>query len=298
MMMALTLTESVALLPLPGLIKFDPAQLADYAGASLTKIDIYNRVAGSNELRIYEGTNAATLLHSQTLSGLGIETWEEVDLTDAVMLDVTKELWIAVYTTNGAVFPAGCGNYTGNPNSDLITLDGVLWEHLNDLGLTYTWNLRGYVTTMAGATAALPMDTPQDDYNNGDRAELTISGMGTGENPVLAANSTRELSMFNVYRSENGTDYEMIAAVPFESGTNMYSYYDTESGIGNFYYQVTAHYMYEDGSECESAPAMALDNPEDDFVYVFVTDVNEMGVTEARLFLTLQLTMLPLKLQT
>jgi len=265
-------------------IKFDPAQLADYDGASLTKIEIYNRVAGSNELRIYEGTNAATLLHTQTLSGLGIETWEEVDLTDAVMIDVTKELWIAVYTADGAVFPAGCGNYTGNPNSDLITLDGVLWEHLNDLALPYTWNLRGYVTTMSGATAALPMDKPQDEYNNSDRAELTISGMGTGENPVLASSSTRELSMFNVYRSEDGTDYEMIATVPFESGTNMYSYYDTESGIGDFYYQVTAHYMYEDGSECESAPAMALDIPEDDFVYVFVTDVNELGAVEVRLF--------------
>jgi len=265
-------------------VKFDPAQLADFDGASLTKIEIYNRLASADELRIYEGTNAATLLHTQTLSGLGVETWEEVALTSPVLLDVTKQLWIAVYTTDGANYPAGCGNYTGNPNGDLITLDGVLWEHLNDLGLAYTWNLRGYVTTMAGATAALPMDQPQDDYNTGDRAELTISGMGTGENPVLASNSTRELSVFNVYRSENGTDYEMIAAVPFESGTNAYSYYDTESGIGNFYYQVDAHYVYEDGSECESAPAMALNNPEDDFVYVFVTDVNELGAAEARLF--------------
>ncbi len=33
-------------------IKFDPAQLADFDGASLTKIQIYNRLASTDELRI------------------------------------------------------------------------------------------------------------------------------------------------------------------------------------------------------------------------------------------------------
>jgi hypothetical protein len=264
-------------------IKFDPAQLAEFDGASLTKIEIYNRVASSNELRIYEGTNAATLLHTQTLSGLGIETWEEVELTDAVLIDVTKELWIGVYTTDGVNYPAGCGNYTGNPNSDLITLDGVLWEHLNDLGLAYTWNLRGFVTTAAGATAAIPMEIPVDKYNSDDQAALAVSGEGAGENAVLDITRNRELDVFNVYRSENGADYSLIATVPFEEGVSTFGYYDTDAAIGEYYYQVTAAYTYEGGS-CESEPAMALENPEDDFVYVFITNINETGAAEARLF--------------
>jgi hypothetical protein len=267
-------------------IKFDPAQLADYDGASLTKIEIYNRVAGSNELRIYEGTNAATLLHTQTLSGLGIETWEEVDLTDAVMLDVTKELWIAVYTADGAVFPAGCGNYTGNPNSDLITLDGVLWEHLNDLALPYTWNLRGFVTTMAGATAALPMDKPVDQISN-NGASLATSGKPSYQTagPALSsATADRELDVFNVYRSLGDDNYELISTVPFEEGVTAYSYFDTdvEAQVG-YNYQVTAFYTYTNGT-CESDPAMALVNPEDDFVYVFVTNTNEFSLNNTRVY--------------
>ena len=119
-------------------IKFDPDQLADYAGASLTKIEIYNRTGATDELRIYEGTNAATLLHSQPLSGLGIEVYEQVDLTDPVHIDVTKELWIAVYTTDGVNYPAGCGPTQNEPNGDPITLDGVLWEHLSDYAQPYT----------------------------------------------------------------------------------------------------------------------------------------------------------------
>ncbi|MBW6492562.1 MAG: carboxypeptidase regulatory-like domain-containing protein, partial [Lentimicrobium sp.] len=129
-------------------IKFDPAQLTPYAGTSLTKISIYNRTSNVNTLQIFEGTNAQTLIHEQQLTGLPIEDWAEVTLTAPVLLDVTKELWITVYTTAGTVYPAGCGATTNQPNGDLITLDGVLWEHLSGYGLPYTWNLRGFVTDM------------------------------------------------------------------------------------------------------------------------------------------------------
>lgn len=266
-------------------IKFDPAQLEDYAGTSLTKISIYNRTGATDELRIYEGTDAATLLHTQPLSGLGIETWEEVDLTSPVLIDVTKQLWITVYTTDGVNYPAGCGNAQGQPNGDLITLDGVLWEHLSDYALPYTWNLRGFVTTAAGATAALPMDKPNDVYNNDVRAELTVSGTGAGENAVLETTSSREVSVYNVYRSEDGDDYEWIAAVPFDAATSTYEYYDTDvdAQVG-YYYQVTALHTYDDDTECESAPAFSLLNPDEDFVYVFVTNVDELGAAEARMF--------------
>jgi len=264
-------------------IKFDPAQLAELDGASLTKIEIYNRTAAANELRIYEGTDAATLLHSQTLSGLAMEEWAEVDLTDAVLIDVTKELWIAVYTTDGVNYPAACGNYGGNPNSDLITLDGVVWEHLNDLSLPYTWNLRGFVTTAAGVTAAIPMEIPVDKYNSDDRAALAVSGKGAGENAVLDMSRNRELDVFNVYRSADGSNYSLIATVPFEEGVSEFEYFDTDVAIGEHYYQVTAAYTFEGGS-CESDPAMALENPEDDFVYVFVTNINEIGSANARIY--------------
>jgi hypothetical protein len=266
-------------------IKFDPAQLADYDGASLTKIEIYNRTGATDELRIYEGTNAATLLHSQPLSGLGIEVYEQVELTDAVLIDVTKELWIAVYTTDGVNYPAGCGPTQNEPNGDLITLDGVLWEHLSDFALPYTWNLRGFVTTMAGATAALPMDKPVDNYSN-NTEPLKVTGKPSAQfaAPASAVQADRELDVFNVYRSLDNENYELLSTVPFEEGVLAYSYFDTDvEAQTDYYYQVTAFYTYTNGT-CESDPAMALENPEDDFVLVFVTNTNEFGLNNTRVY--------------
>ncbi len=266
-------------------IKFDPPQLAEYEGASLTKIQIYNRLASTDELRIYEGTNAATLLHTQPLAGLPVEAWSEVDLTSPVLLDVTKQLWIAVYTTDGVNFPAGCGVGQNQPNGDLITLDGVLWEHLTDYGLNYTWNLRGYVTTMAGVTMALPMEKPADRLGLVPPAELAISGQGSGENSVLDLGGSRAVDAFNIYRSTSEGNYTLLATVPFEAGMTSYEYLDTdvETHIG-YYYQVTAHYTYEEDVECESPPAMSLLIPEDDFVYVYITGVEELSQAEARIY--------------
>ncbi len=265
-------------------IKFDPAQLSDYDGASLTKIQIYNRLASTDELRIYEGTNAATLLHTQPLAGLPVEAWSEVDLTSPVLLDVTKQLWIAVYTTDGVNFPAGCGAGQNQPNGDLITLDGVVWEHLTDFGLIYTWNLRGFVTTAVGATVALPMEKPADAYA-GDRADLKISGQGTGMNNVLDINASRDVETFNLYRAVEEGNYSLIATIPYDPAVTSYEYFDTDvdAGVG-YYYQVTAMHSYDEGIECESPPAMALDIPENDFVFVLITSVDDMTTVEARLY--------------
>ncbi len=265
-------------------IKFDPSQLSAYAGASLTKISIYNRTDAVDELRIYKGTNAATLLHTQALSGLGMETWEEVTLTTPVMLDVTQELWITVYTTDGANFPAATGASMGEPNGDLITTDGIVWQHLADIPLDGTWNLRGYVTDVTGVTAALPMDKPEDVYSND--ASLAISGTGSGANSVLNMNTNGErvIAGFNVYRKTSETaDYEMFDYVPAETGVEAYTYLDETTVTGEgYWYQVTC--VWESETDyCESMPGFNVPMTED-FVYVLILDVNNIEASELNLY--------------
>jgi hypothetical protein len=266
-------------------VKFDPSQLEDFEGASLTKIKIYNRTDVANELRIYEGTNAATLLHTQTLSGLAVEAWEEVELTSSVTIDITKQLWITVYTDDGANYPAGCGNGMNEPNGDFITLDGSTWEHLSDYSLDFTWNLRGYVTTVTGATVSLPMDAPKDNYNNDARATLAISGLGSSSNATLVeTEADRAIAGYNVYRMVEGGSYALLANVPAEQGVTHYCYYDadTDAGVG-YYYQVTAAYSSATDA-CESGPGMALVHPTEDFVYVLVTDINSNESMVTRMY--------------
>jgi hypothetical protein len=187
-------------------IKFDPAQLTAYEGTALTKIMLYNYVTSPGQLRIYQGTNAATLLHSQNLTGLPVGNWSEVDLTMDVPLDITQELWITVYTTVGATFPASACVGQGVPNGDLITLDGVNWGHLTGYGLNYTWTLRGFVTDAAGTLAALPMETPKDNYDLGSRTNLASSG-NTVNVPIPEQFASRvpEVNTYTTETAENGT---------------------------------------------------------------------------------------------
>ena len=83
----------------------------------------------------------------------------------------------------------------------------------------------------------------------------------------VAAKSVRsEIVGYNIYRSEDGITYELIATV----GADVYEYFDAP-GAGTYYYQVTA--IYDDG--CESEPAVSGLNPEENFVMVGVTGVGE-----------------------
>lgn len=241
-------------------IKFDPDQIAPYAGASLTKIRLFNRTAVANELRIYSGTNAATLLHAQTLSGLPVEAWAEVALTSPIVIDVTKQLWITVYTADGANFPAGISHYSGEPNGDLITTDGTTWEHLDDLGLDGTWNLGAFVTTVTGVVASLPMEIPIDNYSINSSATLAISGGGTGVNNLLIENAPEDRSIvgFNIYRKLDWSDFEMYQFVPATDSMIHQSFTDTDvdhTYSNGYYYQVTC--VWESALDyCESAPGL------------------------------------------
>ncbi len=86
---------------------------------------------------------------------------------------------------------------------------------------------------------------------------------------------------YNVYRSEDNVEehYEKIGEVG--GGTcNPVTYLDdlSEQQEISYYYRVTA--FYSDGDEtCESKPALALDNPENNYVYITTMSVDENSIT-------------------
>lgn len=242
-------------------IKFDPAQLAAYEGTSLTKIVVYNKTTADKELRIYEGENAATLVHSQMLSGLENEQWQEFFLTETVLIDITKELWIAVHATDGANEPAACGPSQNQPNGDLISMDGLTWEHLSDYGLDYTWNLRGYVTTATGETASLPVEFGASSNHRPLKAQLAGS-----VHQVVSANSLQP-DYYNLYRSPYGeNEFNFLISVPGDT----YEYFDSDVVMNSIVcYQVTAVYVNGEDT-CESAPAYALQIPDEDFWCIWI----------------------------
>ncbi len=244
-------------------IKFDPVQLAAYEGTSLTKIVLYNKTTTDKELRIYEGENAATLVHSQMLSGLENEQWQEFFLTETVLLDVTKELWIAVHATDGANEPAACGPNQNQPNGDLISMDGLTWEHLSDYGLDYTWNLRGYVTTATGEATSLPVEYTASSNHRPQKAQLDASAHQVVSENIL------QPDYYNLYRSPyDENEFNFLISVPGDT----YDYFDSDVVMNRVMcYQVTAVYVNGEDT-CESAPAFALRVPDEDFWCIWVYD--------------------------
>lgn len=89
----------------------------------------------------------------------------------------------------------------------------------------------------------------------------TNEGFGT----QLSWDYEGEPQSFKVYRSENGTDYEMVATVE----STRREYFDAV-GAGSYYYKLTAYRSY-----CESTPAWVDENH--DYLYVEVTSVSENG---------------------
>ena len=78
------------------------------------------------------------------------------------------------------------------------------------------------------------------------------------------------LDHYNIYRSESNSNYELIAT------TKDQRYFD-EIERGTYYYQVTS--VYKRGEEtCESEPAKSFNNPEEDYIVVEVTKIDENGV--------------------
>jgi hypothetical protein len=79
-------------------------------------------------------------------------------------------------------------------------------------------------------------------------------------------NRDGEIVAYNIYRSVDGVEYELIGTVPGD----VTEYFDAPEA-GTYYYQVTA--VYADG--CESEPAISGIDPEVNYVMVGVTGIGE-----------------------
>ena len=215
-------------------IKFDPDQLADYDGTSLTKISIYNRTVEGNVLRICVGPQGQTLVYEQALFDLPIEAWSEVTLDTPLAIDVTKELWITIYTTAGMDFPAGCGLTQNEPNGDLISNDGLNWQHLPDIDFPYTWNLRGFVTDMQTNRSMQLVSTKNKSVYEISTLNIPFAASGVINTSATANirqnNSSRALQGFNVYRTSCATGELQFLGFTADSLYTDYSWGAAEPG--------------------------------------------------------------------
>ena len=216
-------------------IMFTPEQLQQYAGSFLTKVALLEyQTGGTYTVNIYYGgitPKFGMLVHSQDFTTTGTLDWMYVDLTAPLPIDPTQNLWITFHQ-NGLDFPVTGSADSGNPNGRWISTNGIDWIDAATANLNFTWMIRGFVTNQAkgGSTIA----------------------------------------KYNVYRSNDNTDYSLVGSVNAIEGVNYYEYYD-QIAAGEYYYQVRAEYT----SGCESEPAQSEAAPENDYIVVNVTSVAE-----------------------
>ena len=140
-------------------IRFPAADLAAYAGQTLTKVGVFTDVdgdygwtySGDYTAMVYQGgaTAPGTLVSTATEYLPGDLAWHDITLTTPVTIDATQDLWLCFYTPDIAYPMSGC-NYVGNANSDFLSLDGTTWEHATSYNLDYTWMIRGFAEAGGG----------------------------------------------------------------------------------------------------------------------------------------------------
>jgi hypothetical protein len=272
--------------------RWDTDQVAEYAGGSIVKIEFYIQDTDYSNLilKVWKGADASNLVYSEDVtSSIVANTFNEFTLSSPVLIEEGDEIWIG-YTILGqepSVFPAGTDAgpaFAGN--GDKITTDGVTWENLTDFGYDMNWNIAMHIE-MIYLNSSSPQNKTERTVYNTPGATLSLSNINQNHKKMEAGNS-KEFSGFIIYRSETGNeeDYVPYTSVPYKEGTSHYSLKDMYPNVNpqqTYWYKVSANWL-SDMDNCESGFANAKLNPDDDFVEIFVTGVNELTAGSVTLY--------------
>lgn len=211
--------------------KWDPDQLDGFDGAVVSKIKFFPRTSESIfTLKIWKGDNASTFIYEQVLSNVEYDEWNEIILDQAVPIDISEPLWVGFYVESDG-YPAGVGNYTGNPDGDLISLDGITWEHLSDYNLPFTWNLAIYCEAGNGKNIEIPnLQESKPKY----KETPNMGSLTSHLNSPMKPKNTKEFMGYNIYRNGDKINDSLVQDP---------CYYDTvPNEIGSVCYEITAVY--------------------------------------------------------
>ena len=243
-------------------VMFPSSSIGGYAGQYLTKVALFDFAASSGDINIYYGGSTApgTLVHTQEYTGTGAGAFVEFDLTSALPIDASENIWVVFTTTQGTNYPASCSADCGDPNSRWISLDGATWEDVTAYGLSNTWMIRAMVASEAKGAAVSELKSLDYEFEAAGEGEVAAKGVSRGD----------AFDHYNIYRGTNANNLEKV-------GESTVGNYFDEVSKGTYYYQVTAVYS-ANGEECESDPATSYENPGQDYIVVEVTSIDENGV--------------------
>lgn len=232
-------------------VMFPPEKLEFYNGTLVTKVSLFDYEAHNGNILIYYGGDEAPelLIHSQSYSCTGKKEFVEFELTSPMPIDATTNLWIVFNSIDG-YYPAPICKDQGDKNGRWMSTDGKTWADVGAVpDLAGTFMVRAFVTS------------------------------NYGRNPVAIGaerNEDAEFAYYNVYRGTTKDSLELVAQPTV-------GYYFDEVEKGTYYYKVTSTY-FEGDVECESDYANSYNEPENDFIMVEVTSVDENNVDNITIY--------------
>ena len=132
--------------------RYPASSLSSYNNMKVYKVSFYANETGTYKVYVYKGTNSnhpQTLLQQQSFS-VGTTGWFEVDLSNPIQIDASKDLWVFIYDPEYRNHPAVYCDYSGsdgnyystNPTSSVNTWSNVAFlirTFVTDG--TYTYNV-------------------------------------------------------------------------------------------------------------------------------------------------------------
>jgi hypothetical protein len=167
---------------------YPAATLARYEGWSLSQLGFYiNQVPEICKIKVYgkgTPTSPGELLYEEIVNPTGF-SWNIFTLGDAVLI-TGEDLWLGLELTHQAgTNPAGCDNGPAIAGfGDMISFNNVTWAPLSNCGLSYNWNIVGYLVDESPmATNDVGVQThlsPTDGINLGEEVvTITVKNYGT-----------------------------------------------------------------------------------------------------------------------
>ncbi len=114
----------------------------------LNSVDFYAIGTMNYTLDVYQGgeTSPETKIYTRTMKGNG-EGWQTMNVSGALPLDQTKNLWISLTAPHAAGYVMsvfvenGDSYYCGDPNGSWASASGQ-WATMPDMGYEVTWAIR------------------------------------------------------------------------------------------------------------------------------------------------------------
>ncbi|MBR5911662.1 MAG: T9SS type A sorting domain-containing protein [Bacteroidales bacterium] len=200
-------------------------------GSFIKSVSLYITTEGTYEVKIYEGYNSPTSLVQQTSAQLsGANQWHTITLDEPYKLNYYS-VWIMVSWTGTTSISVPYAGDDGSTDNGRWVCYNNYWYKTDIDG---SFMVRAQYDNRVNSDYLMQLDEPQYGFQH-----------------------------YNLYRSTNNVDYELIAQLPNPLLDCHVTYFDPVDDPMQdcYYYQLTLFYRNGENSYCETTPMLNAENP-------------------------------------